>query len=144
MRFRSLLSRHINDSMNHSDSFGFQNTTARYIFFMVRFSIFFWSTRMAVSFFAMRIRPLVSLSRRWTNPGRSIPLITESFPKWWRSPLTSVPDFPYSHDTGWTFIPASLLITAKSWFSNTTSSSIASHSNFILSTLHSTQITFHR
>src|SRR2546421_846 len=64
------------------------------------------------------IRPDVSLSRRWTMPGRSSPCSSRSSGKRASKPLTSVPrSLP---GAGWTTTPAGLSITIIAASSNTT------------------------
>jgi len=69
----------MNDSMYHSVSFTFHTTSARYVFCIVRFAILSWSACMDRSFLAMMMSQEVSLSRRWTIPGRSTQLIIDGF-----------------------------------------------------------------
>ena len=70
---------------------------------------FWW----AVSFLATISKPLVSLSMRWTIPGRITPLMPESLsPQWYSKALTKVPSgFP---GAGWTTMPWGLFTTSKS------------------------------
>lgn len=79
---RSCGSRHRYDSIEPFSSSTSQRTSARYVFLIVRFAIFCWRACMERSFFAIIMSPLVSLSRRWTIPGRSTPLMIESDQKW--------------------------------------------------------------
>lgn len=63
------------------------------------------------------MQPEVSLSSRWTMPGRSAPPQGASFPlQWWRRAFTRVPvRFPLA---GWTTMPDALLRTmtwSSSW-----------------------------
>lgn len=76
--FRSFGSRHIYDSMYHFVSFTRPATIVIYVFLTVRLLIWRWICVMNPSFFAIIRIPEVSLSRRCTSHGRSIPLITES------------------------------------------------------------------
>ena len=91
-------------------------TIAMYSFF-TRFSWnCFWSQSSLSLFFAVIMTPDVSLSRRWTIPGRRGSLDTaaasktELQPQWNKSAFTSVPDqFPAA---GWVTMPCFLLMTA--------------------------------
>jgi hypothetical protein len=49
------------------------HTIAWYVFFICRFANIFANARYVASVFAKIIAPLVSLSRRWTTPGRESP-----------------------------------------------------------------------
>src|SRR5262249_25280170 len=81
--------------------------------------------RWARSVFATTIRPLVSLSRRCTMPGRLTPPTPDRLsPQWATSALTRVPlQLPAA---GWTTSPAGLSMTMRSASSNTTSSGMDS------------------
>src|SRR5665213_3205432 len=70
------------------------------------------SARCAISVLATTIRPLVSLSSRWTIPGRRTPPIPARLaPQWAMSALTSVPSgLP---GAGWTTSPAGLSMTMR-------------------------------
>ncbi len=147
--FLSYGSRPMNDSMYHSVSFTFHTTSARYVFCIVRFAILSWSACMARSFLAMMMSQEVSLSRRWTIPGRSTQLMIEGCSslriprvlKWYNSAFTSVHRLPSSPGVGWVLIPASLFTIAKSSFSNMISSGISSATSSICSTFHCISMT---
>ena len=83
------------------------------------------SPRCAASDFATTRSPEVSLSMRWTMPGRSRPPIPDSVPpQWCRSAFTSVPSG--APGAGCTTSPAGLSMTMRSASSYTMSSGIAS------------------
>lgn len=87
-------------------------TTARYRFSVLRAANCAVRDWCAPSFLAMTRQPDVSLSRRWTMPGRSTPPMPERSPQWWSRAFTMVPSgLPAA---GCTTMPLSLLMTTTS------------------------------